>query len=184
MTVNIINKLQDSMTKTIEKFKLDLYAVRTGRANPSILSKIKIEYYNVPTFISQIATITAINSQTLVVTPWEKNLLNLIEKEIINANIGLIPVNLGDFLKIPVPKLNEERRKEMVRLVRIESEKACVSIRSIRRASNLQLKSLKQGKISDDDISNASSKIQNLTDEMVKKIKSMTLSKENDLMNI
>jgi ribosome recycling factor len=184
MIDDIIKKLQLSMTSTIEKFRLDLSTIRTGRAHPSILSKINISYHNTRTAISCIASVTVPDSRTLLVTPWEKELLNAIEKEIISANLGLVPLSLGNHLRISVPKLSKERRIEMIKLVRTEAEEACVSIRNIRRNFNSQLKLLKEKKLSDDQISCGLSRIQELTNEMIKKVKLITTAKEKELTNI
>ena len=173
------------MTKSLESLGHDLAKIRTGRAHPDILAHVTVDYYGTPTPISQVANIVVLDARTLSITPWEKGLSANIEKAILISDLGLNPTNLGDSLRVPMPDLNEERRKEMAKRVRSEAEKARVGIRSIRRDANAEVKDLlKQKDISEDEAKKAEADIQTLTNDMIAKVDVMTEEKEQDLMAI
>ena len=185
MIKEIKQQAQQRMTKSLESLGHDLAKIRTGRAHPDILAHVTVDYYGTPTPISQVANIVVLDARTLSITPWEKGLSANIEKAILISDLGLNPTNLGDSLRVPMPDLNEERRKEMAKRVRSEAEKARVGIRSIRRDANAKVKDLlKQKDISEDEAKKAEADIQTLTNDMIAKVDVMTEEKEQDLMAI
>lgn len=185
MIKEIKQQAQQRMTKSLESLGHDLAKIRTGRAHPDILAHVTVDYYGTPTPISQVANIVVLDARTLSITPWEKGLSANIEKAILISDLGLNPTNLGDSLRVPMPDLNEERRKEMAKRVRSEAEKARVGIRSIRRDANAEVKDLlKQKDISEDEAKKAEADIQTLTNDMIAKVDVMTEEKEQDLMAI
>lgn len=185
MIKEIKQQAQQRMTKSLESLGHDLAKIRTGRAHPDILAHVTVDYYGTPTPISQVANIVVLDARTLSITPWEKGLSAKVEKAILISDLGLNPTNLGDSLRVPMPDLNEERRKEMAKRVRSEAEKARVGIRSIRRDANAEVKDLlKQKDISEDEAKKAEADIQTLTNDMIAKVDVMTEEKEQDLMAI
>jgi len=184
--INDIKSDADSrMNKTIEVFKVDLAKVRTGRAHPSLLDTIMVDYYgsNVP--LSQVANISVQDARTLSLSPWEKQMVPVIEKAIMQSDLGLNPVTNGGVIRIPLPPLTEERRKDLIKVVRGEAESAKVAIRNVRRDSNNMLKDLeKEKEISEDEERKAEDAIQKITDDHVKKIDEILAIKEKDLMEI
>lgn len=176
---------EQRMTKTREALKLDLGKVRTGRAHVGLLDHLKVDYYGSPTPISQAAGVSVGDARTLVVTAWDKTLVPLIEKAILESDLGLNPAVAGTTIRIPLPPLTEERRKELVKVVRGEGENAKVAVRNIRRDANQHLKNLlKQKEISEDEDKRAEESIQKLTDKAVSAIDTMVEEKEKDLMEI
>ncbi|WP_116963519.1 ribosome recycling factor [Fastidiosibacter lacustris] len=185
MIKEILLDAKDRMEKSLENLRHDLAKIRTGRAHPDLLAHIIIDYYGVETPISQAANITVLDARTLGITPWEKGLTAKIEKAILMSDLGLNPANLGDSLRIPMPALNEERRKELVKLVRTEAEKGRVAIRNIRRDANSDIKDLlKEKEISEDDAKKAEDSIQKLTNDMIAKADVIVQEKEQDLMEM
>ena len=185
----MINELkQDAdvrMGKSIESFKQDLTKIRTGRAHTSLLDQITVDYYGSMVPLSQVANITISDARTLSVTPWEKPMVKVIEKAIMSANMGLNPATSGEVIRVPLPPLTEERRKDLIRLVRQEAENAKVAVRNIRRDVLSDFKSLlKDKEITEDDERNAQDDIQKLTDKSVVSIDKMLDVKEKDLMEI
>ena len=185
MIKEIRQQATERMAKSLESLGHDLAKIRTGRAHPDILAHVTVDYYGTPTPIAQIANIIVLDARTLSITPWEKGLSAKVEKAILMSDLGLNPTNLGDSLRIPMPDLNEERRKEMAKRVRSEAEKARIAIRSIRRDANSEVKELlKQKEISEDDAKKAEVETQNLTNDMIARVDTMTEGKEKDLMAI
>lgn len=173
------------MDKSIESFKLALQKIRTGRAHPSLLSHLSVSYYGVDTPLSQAASITVQDSRTLAVQPFEKTMLAPIEKAIMESNIGITPNTSGNLIRLPLPPLTEERRKDMIKVVGSESEAAKVAIRNIRRDANSTVKELESEKeISEDEERKAQDDIQKLTDIHVKKIDELAAEKDKELMEI
>ncbi|HAT8145936.1 TPA: ribosome recycling factor, partial [Legionella pneumophila] len=171
----MINEIkQDSekrMKKTIEALHTDMSKIRTGRANASLLDHVMVDYYGSPTPLSQVANITTSDSRTILVTPWEKSMVAAIEKAILNSDLGLNPATAGTAIRVPMPPLTEERRKELIKVVRHEGEQGRVSIRNIRRDANNQLKELvKEKAISEDDERRAAEAIQKLTDRYISEV--------------
>ncbi len=179
---------QDSekrMNKSIESLRVDLTKIRTGRANASLLDHVQVDYYGNLTPLSQVANISASDSRTITVTPWEKHMVAAIEKAILTSDLGLNPSTAGATIRVPMPALTEERRKELIKVVRNECEQGRVSIRNIRRDANNQLKDLvKEKSISEDDERRATDIIQKLTDKFIAEVDVLLLEKEKDLMQI
>ncbi|MBK2126122.1 ribosome recycling factor [Fangia hongkongensis] len=185
MINEIIQDAASRMEKSLESLRHDLAKVRTGRAHPDLLAHVSIDYYGIDTPISQAANITVLDARTLGITPWEKGLASKIEKAILTSDLGLNPANMGDTLRIPMPPLNEERRKELVKVVKGEAEKARIAIRNIRRDANSDIKELlKEKEISEDEAKKAEEKIQKLTNDMIAKADNIAQDKEKDLMEI
>ncbi len=185
----MINKMQQDaekrMKKTLETLQHDLTKIRTGRANASLLDHVQVDYYGNPTALSQVANITASDSRTITVTPWEKSMVAAIEKAILTSDLGLNPATSGTVIRVPMPPLTEERRKDLTRVVRAEGEQARVAVRNIRRDANAHLKDLVKAKeISEDDERRSGDIIQKLTDKYIADIDSALQDKEKDLMEI
>ena len=163
----------------------DFGKVRTGRATTGILDHVKVDYYGTPTLISQVANLTLIDAHTVGVQTWEKNMLGKVEKAIRDADLGLNPANMGDMLRVPMPPLTEERRKELVKMVRGEAENGKVAVRNIRRDAIAHLKELLKNKeISEDDERRAAEDIQKLTDKYIAEQEKLLMDKEKELMAV
>jgi ribosome recycling factor len=186
MTIADVKKsAQDRMNKSIETLRADLAKVRTGRAHTGILDHIQVDYYGSPTALTQVANVTLIDSRTIGVQPWEKKMLNTIEKAIRDSDLGLNPSSQGELIRVPTPPLTEERRKEMVKLVKGEAEDAKIAIRNIRRDANESLKKLVKDKaVSEDDERRASEEIQKLTDKFVIDVDKMVAEKEKEVLTV
>lgn len=173
------------MQKSIESFKLELTKLRTGRAHPSLLDHVRVDYYGNPTPLSQVSNITVGDARTLVITPWEKKMIAAIEKAIMTSDLGLNPATTGELIRVPLPPLTEDRRKELTKLVRNEAENARVSIRNIRRDSNNALKELLKKKlIAEDEERRLEETVQKLTDKYSAEVDQLTAAKEKDLMAV
>jgi ribosome recycling factor len=186
MTIEQIKTNTDSrMKKPIETLQNELAKLRTGRAHPSLLDHVAVSYYGNETPLSQVASVTVSDSRTLMVTPWEKIMLQPIEKAIMTAGLGLNPATSGNTIRVPLPPLTEERRKEMAKQVKNEAENARVAIRNVRRDANTQFKDLlKKKEISEDDERRAQDIIQKLTDKYIADIDKISAAKEKELMEI
>ncbi len=185
MIDEILEDAKLRMGKSIESFKQALSKIRTGRAHPSLLDHIKVEYYGSDVPLSQVANITVEDSRTLVVNPWEKPMVQAVEKAIMKSDLGLNPNTAGTVIRIPMPQLTEERRRDMVKIVRNEAEGARVAIRNIRRDANSDFKELlKEKEISEDDERRASDRVQKLTDQYVDEVEKLVEVKEAELMEI
>jgi len=184
--INEIKKDAESrMHKSIESLKGELAKVRTGRAHPSLLEHIMVDYYGSDTPLSQVANIGVEDARTLTVTPWEANLVQAIEKAIMNSSLGLNPNSAGTVIRIPMPQLTEERRRDLVKVVKQEGENAKIAIRNIRRDANSDFQSMEKDKdISEDEMHNAQDDIQTITDKCVTEIDSIVAVKEEDLMKV
>lgn len=173
------------MGKSIESLKNDLTKLRTGRANPSLLDHVMVSYYGSDVPISQVANISVADARLLTVTPWEKGVAQDVEKAIRNSDLGLNPAAAGDIIRVPLPALTEERRKDMIKLVRSEGEAAKVAIRNIRRDANNDFKDLvKEKEISEDDERRAHDDMQKLTDAHIAEVEKHLSAKEKELMEI
>lgn len=173
------------MTKSMESLSNNLSKIRTGRAHPSILDAITVEYYGQEVPLNQVANIKIEDAKTLQLNVWEKNMIKEVEKSIISSDLGLNPAVSGNLIRIPLPPLTEERRKELVKLVKQEGENCKVSVRNIRRDANSKLKQLlKEKSISEDDEKRSEEDIQKLTDSNIKQIDERIIEKEKDLMQI
>jgi len=176
---------EQRMQKSIETLKGDLAKVRTGRAHPGILDHVMVDYYGTPTQISQVANITLVDARTIGVQPWEKKMVAAVEKAIRESDLGLNPATHGDLIRVPTPPLTEERRKEMVKLVKGEAEDAKVAVRNIRRDANESLKKLVKDKAcSEDDERRAQDDVQKLTDRFVVEIDKLVAEKEKDVLTV
>ena len=172
------------MNSSIDYFSDSLQKIRTGRANPSLLSGISVDYYGTLTPIAQVASVSVPDSNSLLVTPWEKNLIVTLDKAIRESDLGLNPQTTDESIRIPLPPLTEERRKDLIKIVKKESENAKVSIRNLRRDANNDLKNLnKDNLISDDELKRNENDIQKLTDDYIKKIDDIYSSKEKELLS-
>ncbi|MGH8603771.1 MAG: ribosome recycling factor [Gammaproteobacteria bacterium] len=171
------------MNKTLEALKQELAKLRTGRAHPSLLDHITIDYYGSEVPLSQAATISVPDPRTLAVSAWDKKMIPAIEKAIRSSALGLNPASSGDLVRIPLPALTEQRRREMIKVVKGDVEHARVSIRNVRRVANHRLKALLSTKaISEDEEKDAEGRIQKLTDEHIKKVEELLETKEKELM--
>lgn len=185
MINDIKHDAEKRMKKTVESLQHELTKIRTGRANASLLDHVQVDYYGNQTPLNQIASVSSSDSRTLLVTPWEKSMVAAVEKAILNSNLGLNPSTAGSAIRVPMPALTEERRKEMTRIVRGEGEQGRVAIRNIRRDANTQLKELVKDKaISEDDERRANEMIQKLTDKYIADVDVVISDKEKDLMEI
>ncbi len=186
MTVADVKKnTEQKMQKSIDTLKSDLSKVRTGRAHTGILDHVMVDYYGTPTQIAQVANVTLIDARTIGVQPWEKKMLQSIEKAIRESDLGLNPSSVGDLIRVPTPALTEERRKEMVKLVKNEGENAKIAIRNIRRDANEGLKKLLKDKaISEDDERRAQDDVQKLTDKFVAEIDRLVVEKEKEVLTV
>ena len=173
------------MAKSVEALRQELGKIRTGRAHASLLDHVTVSYYGSDVPLSQVASITVSDPRTLAISPWEKKIVPDIERAIIRSDLGLNPVTSSDVIRVPLPPLTEERRKEMTRVVRQEAEQARVAVRNIRRAANQQLKALQKDEhLPEDTEKRAEAEIQKLTDLHITKIDSVLTEKEHDLMEI
>ena len=186
MTIADVKKnAQERMNKSIETLRADLAKVRTGRAHAGILDHIMVEYYGSPTALTQIANVTLVDARTIGVQPFEKKMAATIERAIRDSDLGLNPSSQGDMIRVPTPPLTEERRKEMVKLVKSEAEDAKIAIRNIRRDANESLKKLTKDKAcSEDDERRASDDIQKLTDKFVIDVDKMVAEKEKEVLTV
>ncbi len=185
MIADIKKSAEDKMKKSVEALRADFGKVRTGRAHAGILDHVKVDYYGNPTPIAQVANISVLDAHTLGVQVWEKNLAPKVEKAIRDADLGLNPASMGDIIRVPMPPLTEERRKELVKLVRGEAENGKVAIRNIRRDAIAHLKDLLKSKdISEDDERRAQDDIQKLTDKYIAEAEKHLADKEKDLMAV
>ncbi|MBT3614302.1 MAG: ribosome recycling factor [Thiotrichales bacterium] len=173
------------MDKSVESLKGELSKLRAGRANPALLEQVSVDYYGTLTPLSQVANVSASDSRTLMVTPWEKSMVRPIEKAIMDADLGLNPATAGEIIRIPLPPLTEERRRDLVKVVKNEGESAKVAVRNIRRDANGDFKELlKEKEISEDEEHQAMDEIQKLTDGHVANIDKIVQEKEESLMEV
>jgi ribosome recycling factor len=184
MDVNQIKKAtEEKMKKSVDALKTDLAKVRTGRAHTGLLDHVKVDYYGNETPLSQVANITLVDSRTIGVQPWEKKMAPAIEKAIRDADLGLNPATQGDVVRVPMPPLTEERRKELIKVVKHEGENAKVAIRNLRRDANHHLKELLKNKaIPEDQERRTQDEVQKLTDRYVAEVDKLLHQKEADLM--
>lgn len=178
------NDAQESMKKSIGHLEAELSKIRAGKATPQILDGINVDYYGSPTAIGSVANVVAADARTLTITPWEKNMLQLIERAIINSNIGLNPQNDGVMVRLFMPPLTEERRKEFVKRAHNEGEQSKVAIRSIRRDAIEQIKKLQKDGLSEDSCKGAETEIQNLTDKYITTVDKFMEAKEKEIMTV
>jgi ribosome recycling factor len=185
MIADVKNTAEQKMAKSVEALKTDLSKVRTGRAHTGLLDHIQVDYYGSMMPLTQVANLTLADSRTIGVQPWEKKMIPVVEKAIRDADLGLNPATSGDVIRIPMPSLTEERRKELIRVVHKEAEAARVAVRNIRRDANDQFKKLlKDKQCSEDDERHAQADMQKLTDRFIADVDRVMQAKETDLMAI
>lgn len=185
MINDVIKDAKERMTKSVEALKSQMSKVRTGRAHPSILDGIKVSYYGADTPLNQLANIAVEDSRTLAITVFDKSTTGAVEKAIMTSDLGLNPASAGTVIRVPLPPLTEERRRELVKVVRAEAEQGRVAVRNIRRDANSDVKELlKEKEITEDDDRKAQDDIQKITDEAIKRIDELLSAKEAELMEV
>lgn len=181
----VLQETESRMKKIIEKTKKDFGTIRTGRANPSILERVMVECYGSMMPINQVANISAPEPRMIVVQPWDKTILNDVEKAILKADLGLNPSNDGSIIRLAIPQLTEERRKELVRLLKKDAEEKRISVRNIRRDANDILKKMeKDGALSEDDSKKGLDQVQDITDKYIEEIDQLMSNKEEEIMEV
>ncbi len=178
----VLDITEDGMKKAISHLEAELIKIRAGRANPQMLDGLVVDYYGTPTPINQVGNITVTDARTLTIQPWEKNMLQPIERSIIAANIGVTPQNDGVIIRLFLPPLTEERRKELVKKVYVEGEQSKVSIRNIRRDAIEDIKKLQKGGLSEDESKDSEKEIQQITDKYIALIEKHLAAKEKEMM--
>ena len=185
MIADVRKTAEQKMKKTVETLKGDLAKIRTGRAHTGLLDHIVVDYYGNPTPLAQVSNVTLIDARTIGVTPWEKKMASAIEKAIRDSDLGLNPATSGDIVRVPMPALTEERRKDLIKVVHKEAETARVAVRNVRRDAIQQLKELlKQKKVAEDEERRAQDEIQKLTDRHIADIDKLLQEKEKELMAV
>ena len=183
-TKKYLEQVKENMASTLSFFERDLQKVHAGKATPQMLEGLKVDYYGNPTPIEQVANINTPDARQIVVQPWERNMLSVIEKAILVANLGFTPQNSGEFIRIVVPTPTEERRKELVKKVKQDAEQNKVNIRNIRRNANDVAKKMKDDGTPEDDVKKLEDDIQKITNEFVEKIDKMVAAKEKEIMTV
>jgi ribosome recycling factor len=185
MISEIRKDTEQRMRKSLDALKADLGKIRTGRAHTGLLDHVMVDYYGSPTLVTQVANVTLIDARTIGVQPWEKNMIGKVERAIRDADLGLNPSTNGDLIRVPMPMLTEERRRDLIKVVKAEGEDAKIAVRNIRRDANNSLKGLlKDKEISEDDERRVQDEIQKLTDRFVSEIDQALAAKEVDLMAV
>jgi ribosome recycling factor len=185
MTKQVLDQAKEKMTKSLAAFSRELASIRAGRASASLLDRITVDYYGAPTPINQLAGVSVPEARLLVITPYDKTILGEIEKAILKSDIGITPTNDGNVIRLAVPALTEERRKELVKVVKKEAEEAKVAVRNVRRDANDDLKKLeKNGEITEDDLRGYGEDIQKLTDEYIAKVDETAKEKEKEILSV
>ncbi|MDO4937704.1 MAG: ribosome recycling factor [Sutterellaceae bacterium] len=181
----IHQQTEHKMTRTIETLRENFTKLRTGRASTGILEHVMVDYYGSPTPLSQVANLGVADARTLTVQPWDRKMVPLIEKAILTSDLGLNPATNGDLIRVPLPALTEERRREITKVVRAEGEDAKVAIRNLRRDANDQVKKLEKAKeVSEDDVSRSEKDIQKTTDKFIGEIDKLVAAKEKEVMTV
>lgn len=185
MTADIRKTMEAKMDQSIVAFKNNLQKIRTGRANPALLDSVHVDYYDSMVPLSQVANVALIDSRTISVQPWEKGMGAKIEKAIRESDLGLNPASMGDLIRVPMPPMSEERRKEMTKLARNEGESAKIAVRNLRRDANEAVKRMVKDKLaSEDDQKRSEADIQKITDRHVADIDALVATKEQDIMAV
>ena len=184
MLQKILTDTEKGMVRSLDSLKMSLKKIRTGRASPSLLDDVKLDYYETLTPLSQLANITVEDAKTIGIVPWEKNIVQDIEKAILESDLGINPTTSGETVRVILPDLTEETRRELIKRARLEAENTKVSIRNVRREGNTQLKEfLKEKEISEDEERQGEQEIQKLTDYFVSKAEETLVAKEKDLLD-
>jgi ribosome recycling factor len=179
-----IDDAEDKMKSAVNHYESELTKIRAGKATPAVLADIKVDYYGTETPLNQVANVGTTDARTIVVQPWEKNMLPKIEKEILKANLGLTPVNNGEIIRIVVPALTEERRKQLVKQVKAEAENTKVAIRNVRKDANNSLKNLEKDSITEDESKEAQEIVQKLTDKFVANTDKICEAKAAEILKV
>ena len=185
MVEDVLSETESGMNKALEAFKHELAKVRTGRANLALLDGVKIDYYGTMTPLNQVASLNVADARLITVKPWEKNMIPVIEKAIRTSDLGLNPVSESEMIRLPIPALTQERRKDLVKVIKKMTEDARVAVRAARRDANDMLKGFqKDGEVSEDDAKTGQKKVQDLTDAFIKKVDEIGENKETELMEL
>ncbi|MEW6725754.1 MAG: ribosome recycling factor [Bacillota bacterium] len=185
MMRELIQATEGNMQKTIEILKKDFASLRAGRATPALLDKIAVDYYGTPTPINQLASISVPEPRLLIIQPWDKSAIGAIERAILKSDLGITPANDGNVIRLTVPQLTQERRQELVKLIKKRAEEGRVAVRNLRRDVLEQLKAKqKNGEISEDDLKRSQDEVQKLTDRYIKEIDSLLAAKEKEIMEV
>jgi ribosome recycling factor len=180
----VYDMTQERMEKAVEHLDNELMRIRAGKANVHILDGIKVDYYGTMTPLNQVSNISTPDAKTILIQPWEKSMIEPIEKALMNSNVGITPANNGEVIRLAIPQLTEERRRDLVKQVRTEGENARVSIRTARREANDEYKNMQKDGLSEDETKTAEDNIQKLTDEYTEKIDKIVEAKDQDIMTI
>ena len=181
----IVKDAKIRMGKSVEAYRSEISKVRTGKATTALLDGIRVEYYGNPTPLSQVANLSVLDAHTLSITPWDKSVIHEIEKALTSADMGLNPINDGTNIKVPIPPLTEERRKDLVKLVKKYAEEAKIAIRNVRRDANDHLKKMEKNKeISEDELKKFEKEVQEQTDKHIEEIDGITKHKEEEIMEV
>ena len=185
MIADVKKSTEQKMKKTLETLKADLGKIRTGRAHTGLLDHVLVDYYGTPTPISGVANVTLLDARTIGVTPWDKKMVGVVEKTIRDSDLGLTPATLGETVRVPMPALTEERRRDLIKVVHREAENARIAVRNIRRDANNHLKDLlKQKKVAEDEERRAQDEVQKLTDRYISEVDKALAAKEADLIAV
>ena len=180
----VLEDAQDSMKKALNHLETELVKIRAGKANPQMLEGLTVDYYGSPTTINQVGNVSVMDARTLTIQPWEKNMLQPIERAIINANLGVTPQNDGNIIRLFMPPLTEERRREFVKRANGEGEQSRIAIRNIRRDAIEQIKKLQKDGLSEDEAKDAEKTIQDVTDKHITLVEKHLASKEKEIMSV
>jgi ribosome recycling factor len=180
----ILEETRDSMKKALNHLESELVKIRAGKASPQMLEGLTVDYYGTPTILNQVGNVSVMDARTLTIQPWEKNMLQPIERAIINANLGVTPQNDGNIIRLFMPPLTEERRREFVKRAGGEGEQSRVAIRSIRREAIEQIKKLQKEGLSEDEAKDAEKEIQDITDKNISLVDKHLASKEKEIMSV
>lgn len=181
----IIKDARQRMDRTIEAFRIEITKIRTGKATTALLDGIRVDYYGTPSPLNQVGSVSVLDVHTISITPWDKTMVPVIDKAILSADLGLNPISDGTNIKVPIPPLTEERRKELVKLVKKFGEESKVALRNVRRDANDHLKKMeKEKKLTEDELKEAEKETQKLTDEHIGKIDELIKHKEKEIMEV
>lgn len=181
----VIKDAKQRMDKTIETFRNEIAKIRTGKATTALLDGIKVDYYGTMTPLNQVGNLSVIDAHTISITPWDKSMVSVIEKAILTSDLGLNPVSDGTNIKVPIPPLTEERRKELVKLVKKFGEDAKIALRNVRRDANDHLKKMEKNKeLTEDELKEAEKEVQKITDDHIAKVDEIIKHKEKEIMEV
>lgn len=180
----IIDQLKDNLEKNLDHTKIEFKRIRAGKASPDMLDGVFVEYYGASTPISQVANVNTPDARSINIQPWDKSLINAIEKAIINSNLGFAPQNDGEYIRINLPPITEERRKELVKRAKAESESSKVGIRNLRKDANEKIRKLKADGVSEDEMAAGEDRVQKLIDSFIAKTEELLVDKEREIMTV